>query len=151
MSGQNGSPEGGQESGSEFRQKFEALQAENAQLRTGLATTVAERFEYVKPEDLQGVESDQLAARAAEIQEQRQTERRQILESELKGRGLSEEQIAKVLEGGPVGQSTAPPATSYGEALGAIGGAPVPRTVDVSNMSPDQKIAAGIAARKSKR
>lgn len=140
--------EGGAGSGSEFRQKFEAIQAENQALRSVITTQAVSGHDLVKPEDLTGVDAGSLMQRAAEIQEQRSAEQRELVVSGLKGLGWDDDRIQQELAGQTVVQPK--PAVSHTESLGKIGGLPPSREVDTSDMSPRDKIAAGIAARKKK-
>lgn len=145
---QEGTLEGGQEKGGEFRQKFEAMQAENEALKSTVLAQVAGRFDHVSSDDLAGIEVDQLEAKAQEINETRSAERQAILAEGLKSSGFNDEQIAAIVAGS--GSST--PATtqtvpSVVDQMGRIGGAPVGNEVDISQMSPSEKIAHGIAQR----
>ena len=142
-----GSPEGTNESGAEFRQKFEAIQAENQALRGVVAASVAESHSLVKPEDLAGIDAGELATRAAEIQEARAAEQQELIRSGLQGLGWSEERIQQEMAGTV---PAAPQAVSHSEALGNMGGAPPSHQVDVSQMSAMDKIQAGIAANRRK-
>lgn len=141
-------PEGAPESGAEFRQKFEATQAENQALRTVVTSQIVTDHPLVKPEDLNGVDVGSLTTRAAEIQEQRAAEQRELVVSGLKGLGWDDDRIQQELAGQTVVQPK--PAVSHTESLGKIGGLPPSREVDTSDMSPRDKIAAGIASRKKK-
>lgn len=152
MTQTNGQPEGGQETGGEFRQKFEAIQAENQALKSTLTAQVAGRFDHVSADDLAGVEVGQLEAKAQELHESRVAERQAILTETLKGSGFSDEQIASIVAGNgsqqPVQTQTAP---SVVEQMGRLGGTPVSGQEDISKMSPDEKIAHGIALRNQRK
>jgi hypothetical protein len=143
----DGSPEGTNESGTEFRQKFEATQAENRALREVVASQIAESHSLVKPEDLAGVDAGELSARAAEIQSSRHAEQQELVRSGLQGLGWSEERIQQEMAGSV---PAAPQPVSHSEALGNLGGTPVSRSVDYSDLSPGDKIAAGIAANRKR-
>lgn len=149
MTQTNGQPEGGQETGGEFRQKFEAMQAENAALKSAVTASVAGRFEHVSADDLAGVEVGQLEAKAQELSESRTAERQAILTEGLKANGFTDEQIASIVAGNaspqPASTQTAP---SVVEQMGNLGGTPLgAQQVDISTLSPSDKIAHGIAQR----
>ena len=111
-----------EESGSALRAKLEAALAEANQLRSQSASLLAEKvvrdegLKYVKPEDLTGVDSSQLADKAREIEAARTAERNELLQSVLAENGLT-------LEG--VGAKTsADDAASRVASLGKLGGVP---------------------------
>tara|TARA_R110001606_G_scaffold101624_12_gene223111 strand:- start:2376 stop:2837 length:462 start_codon:yes stop_codon:yes gene_type:complete len=145
---QNETLEGGQETGGEFRQKFEAIQAENDALKSTVLAQVAGRFDHVSADDLVGVEVEQLEAKAQELYEVRSAERQTILAEGLKSSGFNEEQIASIVAGNaspaPVTKQTVP---SVVEQMGRLGGAPLGNEQDTSQMSPAEKIAHGISQR----
>ena len=105
-----GSSEEGTESGGALREKLEAELAENKALREALATEVVGSFKYVKPEDLSQVAPNELRDRAAQIEQERQAERQDLLKSELAAKGWDEKQIEEFLgnEGTPPPASTSP-------------------------------------------
>lgn len=86
-----------QESGGALREKLEAFSADNRALREQLAAEVAGRFQYVKPEDLGDVAPGELRERAAQIEEQRVAERREVLTAELSAKGWDAKQIEEFL------------------------------------------------------
>jgi len=148
---QNGTLEGGQETGGEFRQKFEAMQAENEALKTTVLAQVAGRFDHVSADDLAGVEVDQLEAKAQELFESRSAERQTILAEGLKATGFNDDQIASIVAGNASQQpATTQTVPSVVDQMGRLGGAPVGNEVDISQMSPSEKIAHGIAQRNKK-
>lgn len=102
------SSEEGTESGGALRDKLEAEIAENRALRETLATQIASGFQYVKPEDLGDVAPGELQERAAQIEEQRAAERREVLTAELSAKGWDEKQIEEFL--GEKSQSAPAPA-----------------------------------------
>jgi hypothetical protein len=115
----------GTESGSEFRQKFESTQAENAALRGALAEKLG-----VSADDLKGVPADQVVAKAAELQEQRRAQREQVLRESLEERGLSGDDLETALAalkgtGAPAPAPAAQPAPSPFASTGSLGGSPV--------------------------
>ena len=75
--------ESGTESGKEFREKFEATQAENSTLRS----TIAEQL-GVNAEDLKGVPADQLVTKATEIKNAQKAQEEAVLRKHL---GLGED------------------------------------------------------------
>lgn len=128
-----GDAEAGQESGKEFREKFEATQAENAALRN----LAAEQF-GVSPEELKGVPVDQFAAKATEIVEQKKAQRQQILRESLEEQGLSGDDLESALKqltgtGKPGNEpSQTPQARSPFASTGALSGTPIGKEVDPS-------------------
>lgn len=119
--------ESGSESGKEFRQKFEALNEENKVLRGTLAQTVAEKH-GLKPEDLADVPVDQMATKAAEIAEQKEQQRQQLLRESLEAHGLSgedlESALAKLVAKGETPKPAASTSTSPFASTGSLGGTP---------------------------
>lgn len=115
----------GQESGGEFRQKFEQVQAEAAALR-GL---VADQF-GVPADELKGVAPDQIVTRANEIKQAQKAQEDAVLRKAL---GLGENDdleaaLAKARggEGGSTTQtvtSTTPAPTPF-TSTGSLGGSP---------------------------
>lgn len=120
MTTETGAPGG--ESGGEFRQKFEATQAEAAALRGQLAEQLG-----VDAEALKGVPADQVVAKATEIKTAQAAAEEAVLRKHL---GIGEDgdleaALAKVKgEGGdtqtPTGTSDPTPFTS----TGSLGGTP---------------------------
>jgi hypothetical protein len=98
--------EEGAESGGALREKLEAEIADNRALREALATEVAGRFQYVKVEDLKDAAPSELRERAAQIEEQRAAERREVLSAELAAKGWTDKQIEEFIGG----NSPTPPA-----------------------------------------
>jgi hypothetical protein len=98
--------EEGTESGGALREKLEAEIAEKRAIREALVTEITGRFQYVKPEDLQDAAPSELRERAAQIEEQRAQERRDVVSAELARKGWTSAQIEEFL-----GQTTqsAPP------------------------------------------
>lgn len=132
--------ESGEESGKEFRQKFEATQAENAVLRS----TVAEQL-GVDAEALKGVPADQMVAKATEIKEAQKAQEEAVLRKAL---GLGEDDdlesaLAKVKGEGEKPapkQSQASPFAS----MDSLGGKPVGKLPD-QNVRGRSRIAAALA------
>jgi hypothetical protein len=114
--------EEGTESGGALREKLEAEIAEKKVLRETLATEVAERFQYVRPEDLQDVAPGELRERAAQIEEQRAAERRDVLSAELAAKGWTDTQIEEFLGEKP--QSAPPQQTPKPRFDGNVGTPP---------------------------
>jgi hypothetical protein len=78
----------GQESGSDFRAKFEALQAERdtyARLSRELASSA---FKYVQPGDFEGVSPDKYVEHAESVSKQRAQERESMFAEMAKERGI---------------------------------------------------------------
>lgn len=114
--------EEGQESGGALREKLEATTADNRVLREALAQEVAGSFKYVKPEDLASVAPGELRDRAAQIEQERQTERRELLTAELSAKGWDEKQIEEFL--GDTTQSAPPQQTPKPKLDGNVGAPP---------------------------
>lgn len=143
MSG-DGTPEGGQESGAEFRQKFESVQAEAKQLRELAAKQLG-----VQAQDLVGVPVDQFEQRAAEVKQKNVEARQAAVRDELADRGWTAEQIEQFFAGEGEESATHTTTPSVAEQMGSLAGAPPSAAkVDTSTMTPDQKIAYGISQRK---
>ena len=113
----------GTESGGEFRQKFEATQAEAASLRSQLAQQLG-----VDAEALKGVPADQVVAKAEEIKQAQKAQEEAILRKHL---GIAETDdleaaLAKVKgEGGTTAQTGDPkPAPTPFTSTGSLGGSP---------------------------
>jgi len=137
------------ESGTEFRQKFEAQQAENAALRDTLAEKLG-----VSAEDLKEVPANQIVARAAEITEQRKVLREQVLREALESRGLSGTDLEAALAQlkGGTGEQPAPtpeakPARSPFTSTGPLGGGP-PGSLPVQGLYGVDRIEAAIREKK---
>lgn len=122
-----------QESGGALREKLEASIADNRALREALATEVVGSFKHVKPEDLADAAPSELRERAAQIEEQRAAERREVLTAELSAKGWTDAQIEEFFGGdnpsapaqqapkpkldGNVGSPPARPAPGEGDGL----------------------------------
>lgn len=89
--------EEGTESGGALRDKLEAEIAEKRALREALTNEVVGRFQYVKPEDLADAAPSELHERAAQIEQQRAQERREVVSAELAAKGWTSEQIEEFL------------------------------------------------------
>lgn len=136
-----------EESGKEFRQKLESSLKENKVLR-GIA---AKQF-GVTAEDLEGVPVDQFEAKAEQVLMERKTAKEAALREGLKDLGWDEEQIEATLAARAEGGSTTTTVPSVAEQVGGMIGTPPPDVKpDVEKMTPDQKIAYGIAMRKKQR
>ena len=123
-------PEGSVESGGALREKLEESNADNKVLRDALAATAAERYQFVTPEDLRDVAPGDLNDRAKAIESERTEQRQTVLNEELKARGLSDEQVGKIV--GKLAGASSPPNSAL-EQLGNIGdpvGRPKPGTQD---------------------
>ena len=116
-------PEGAPESGKEFREKFERTQNELKEARTELARTVVQGLKHVRPEDLTEVNPSQMAARAAEIETQREQEQTNLLRQALEARGLQGDDLDAALQslaGKPAESKETP--SSQVATLGRLGG-----------------------------
>lgn len=94
-----GSPEGNPSEGSALRKQLEETLAANKALKETLVGSTVANFKYVKPEDLADVAPDQLASRAAEIEQQRADEQNQLVRQTLIDKGLDEKQVEAILAG----------------------------------------------------
>lgn len=136
------------ESGAEFRQKFEATQAENATLRGALAEVHAEKF-GLTAEDLKEVPADQMATKAAEIAQQREEQRQTVLKEALEARGVTGDDLDAALAslkpekttGG--GEQAPRPFTS----TGSLGGTP-PGQPETEGLFGVDRIRAGLVGKK---
>lgn len=89
----------GEESGSKLRELLKAAKRSEREWKTkALAAETkdliqSKGFKYVKPEDLSGVEADELEAKAAEIEGKRAEERKALLAEVLGDTGLEGAQL----------------------------------------------------------
>lgn len=111
-----------QESGGALREKLEATNADNRALREALAAEVVGSFQHVKPEDLSGVAPGELRERAAQIEQERVAERREVLTAELSAKGWTAEQIEEFMGESP--QQTPPQHTPKPKLDGNVGAPP---------------------------
>lgn len=86
-----------QESGGALREKLEAANAETRALREALVKEVTGSFQHVSESDLSGVAPAELRERAAQVEAQRVQERQELLTSELKAKGWTDEQVEEFL------------------------------------------------------
>lgn len=141
----------GSESGGTLRQKLEDALAANRDLHTQLVgyrakDVIGEKgFKYVTPEDLTGVPLDDLADKAAEIEQSKQAQRETVLREVLTERGVPEDQfdtaLAALLGNG---QSTQSPADSVITNVSRIQGA-APGTLPDQNVYGEDRIRAAYA------
>lgn len=114
-------------SGKEFRQKFEALQAENRALRSAAAEAIASRFQYVKSEDLMELAPDQVTTKAQEIEEARKADAEALVKKFLADRGVAGDDLDTALQ--KLAQKQEAPADGGSAArlaaLGQLGGQPI--------------------------
>jgi hypothetical protein len=144
MSGEHGSEES-QETGGGLRAQLEAAIAEKAAAERALAETIAGNFQHVKAEDLSGVPRSELAAKAAEIENQRKVEQETLVQSALKARGLTDDQIAELLAGsGAPAPSSQPAPQGAPEILGRIQGTPPSAKPDTEGLVGPQRIRAAL-------
>lgn len=145
MAGGNESEES-METGGGLRAQLEAAIAEKAAAERALAETVAGNFQHVKAEDLSGVPRSELAAKAAEIEGQRKAEQETLVQTALKSRGLSDEQIAELLAGnaGAPASSEQPAPQGAPEVLGRIQGTPPSAKPDTEGLVGPQRIRAAL-------
>jgi hypothetical protein len=92
---ESGTPE--QESGGSLREKLESTIAANKALEAELAKNVAEKFRHVKPEDLTGVSYHEMAAKASQLEQAREEQRKQILLEALNERGIQGDDLDAAL------------------------------------------------------
>lgn len=140
------------ESGSQLREKLESTLAVNKGLTAELAKRTADGFKFVKPEDLEGVSYDQMAAKAAELEAQRAADRQQVLRDSLAEAGLSGEDLeaalARLKAGGGTPQTEqSKPAPSPFALTGSLGGTPPSGTTTPLSSGRDM-IRAGLSGSK---
>lgn len=148
MSGEHESEESN-ETGAGLRSRLEAEIARANQAEQALRATVAGGFQHVKPEDLAGVPHGDLTAKAAEIENARIAEQNTLVQTALKARGLTDDQIADLLkaEGQP---APTPPASQGAPAfLGNMNAAPPSRVESGEGLVGRDKIRAAVANRSS--
>lgn len=146
MADEQGAP--GSESGGEFRQKFEATQAENA----GLRAVVAEQF-GVPVEELKGVAPDQIVSKAQEVQAAAKAAEEQVLRKAL---GLPEDAdleaaLAKVRGEGETNtqpQQDPKPASAPFTSTGSLGGSPPSGKPNTEGLFGVDRIAAALEGSK---
>ena len=102
------------ESGGALREKLEATNSENRQLREALAASAVINFKHVTAEDLKDVAPGDLQTRAAALEAERTEQRQTVLNEELKARGLTDEQIEKLAGPAPAAQSSPSPLEQIG-------------------------------------
>ena len=140
-----------QDSGTKFREKFEATQAANSTLMDLYAKT----FEHVKAEDLKDVDPSQMASKAQEIEAARKTELEATVRKFLNDRGVAGDDLEGVLSSLGQHPASQPDATvdegvqARIAALGQLGG-----TAPQSNAIPqgvygEDRIRAAVAASKA--
>jgi hypothetical protein len=104
----NGTPEGGQESGGSLREKLEAALQNQASLATELASykardLIAENgYKHVTAEDLKDVKLDEIATKAAELEASKASLAESVLRTVLKdkfGDGADLDTVVKNLIG----------------------------------------------------
>lgn len=78
----------GQESGADFRQKFETLQAERDQLSQVSRALAASAYKFVTPEDFEGVEPAKYVEHAEAVSNRRAQEREALFAEMAAERGL---------------------------------------------------------------
>lgn len=137
-----GSPEGNPSEGSALRKQLEETLAANKALKETLVGSTVANFKYVKPDDLADVAPDQLASRAAEIEQQRADEQNQLVRQTLIDKGLDEKQVEAIL----AGQAQAEPAQPQSQvaSLGRLQ-APAPGAPKDQNLFGPSKLRAAFA------
>lgn len=144
----DGSGAPGSESGKEFREKFEATQAENATLRA----QIAEQF-GVSAEDLKGVPADQIVSKANEVVAAQKAAEEAAVRKYL-GLGADDDldtALAKVRgEGGETtpAQQQPKPASSPFVSTGSLGGSPPATNPVPEGIRGVDRIAAALEGRK---
>lgn len=136
-----------EESGTALRAKLEAALAENKVLRSTAATTVAQTFKYVKPEDLADVAPDQIAAKAQEIETARTADAEALVKKFLVDRGVAEGDLESVMAN--LGQAK-PAATAGADdaliaSLGTLGGTPIQPQIVPEGAFGEDRIRAAIS------
>jgi mannitol-1-phosphate/altronate dehydrogenase len=126
------------ESGTALRAKLEAALAENKALRTTAATTVAQTFKYVKPEDLAEVAPDQIAVKAQEIEAARTADAEALVKKFLADRGVAEGDLAKP-------EPAAAGAGALIASLGSLGGQPITPSIVPEGAFGEDRIRAALS------
>lgn len=142
MTTETGAPE--QESGSALREKLESTIAANKALEAELAKNVAEKFRHVRPDDLTGVSYHEMAAKAAQLEQEREEQRKQILLEALSERGLQGDDLDAALAkiAGGSGESTGS-STSRIASSGTLQGTP-PAAVQTEGLWGRDRIRAAV-------
>lgn len=139
-----GAPEGN-ESGKEFREKFEATQAENASLRAQFAEQLG-----VSADDLKGVPADQLVTKATELKQAQAAQEEAVLRKHL---GLSPEDDLQAalgkLKGGEGSQSEEQSSDPFTLAS-QLPGRPVGSVPEDQNLFGRDRIRAALQQQRSK-
>lgn len=115
----------GQESGADFRQKFEALQAERDQLAQVSRHLAASAFKFVEPTDFEGVDPAKYVEHAQAVSERRAQEREALFAEMAKERGLDLSAPGSVAPAPQTG-SIASRISSIGELSGRPPAGPAP-------------------------
>ena len=112
------SDESGNESGKEFREKFEATQAEARAAKEALATVVAEQH-GIDAQALLEFSPAEMASKAEELKQAAEAQKEQTLREALVAQGLDgdnlEEAVAKLTGTKPAEKPTASPFSTAGQ------------------------------------
>lgn len=147
------------EGGKGLRKLLEEALKETGQLRSVAAGAEAQRvigekgYNLVKAEDLSGVAVDDIPTKAAELQEQRVTERTNVVRGVLAGKGLEGEELDAAVEDFLGGSDQAAQEDSPWGAVhesAAADGTPVP-AVDPTKLHGVQAIEFALAQAERKR
>ena len=133
--------------GGDLRSQLESSLAENKELKESYASMAAEmaasEHDLVSPDDLKGVAPDEMAAKAAELQQAKVEDQRNTVSKALEAKGLSGDDLEKAVD-----DLLNPEADSGLDVVArarqmGVGGATVPAQ-DPSSMSPLEKLEAGV-------
>lgn len=144
--------------GKGLRQTLESTLAENRELKELLATkTAAEvisarRLVAVTPEDLKGVPLAEIEAKAIELESSKLEAARSTIRKAYEAQGLSGEELDAAVDQAFAGRggSDHAEARRFYANTASVGGVPLSDRVDTSQMSPDEKIRAGLSKPKTK-
>jgi len=121
--GEDVSSDSGQETGGELRAKLEAALDENKNLKSSVSSLTAEKvirdsnLTYVKPEDLSGLSTDEMVAKATELEASKAAQAEELAAKFLAAKGVTLDQI----DGAAAGQKPAETATRVAS-LGSLPG-----------------------------
>jgi CHAT domain-containing protein len=134
----------GEESGSTLRTKLEEALANASKWESLAAAKVASTYKYVKPEDLHGVDPDEVDTKAKEVEAIRKADADRYLRQALVDRGVPEDQLDTAISA-LVETPKADDAAARLASLGQLNGTPPTRQAPPPR-TPAEKIRAGILA-----
>lgn len=142
----------GQADGGKLRRKLEKALEDNRKLAERVRTHEVKQvltekgFDLVTPDDLSGVDLDEIEAKAAEIQERNQKLQGDLLRKALQAKGFEGEDLDEMVEsiaGAKTAEQADEDATKRAQSLGRVDSTTSPR-VDPSKLHGIDAISAGI-------